>query len=73
MAAKVEEIVQDVQLVKVPGQADLMFLREQGGLTAADLHKLLRPCQAAYEANKAAPTVSAHSRFDIVDWLPLDP
>jgi hypothetical protein len=73
LAHKVEEIVEDVQLVKVPGQADLMFLREQGGLSAADLHKLLRPCQAAYEANTVTPTVSPHARFDIVDWLPLDP
>jgi serine/threonine protein kinase len=73
LADQVEEIVEDVQLVKVPGQADLMFLREQGGLTSADLHKLLRPCQAAYEANTATPTISPHARFDIVDWLPLDP
>jgi hypothetical protein len=73
LSNKVEEIVADVQIVKVPGQADLMFLREQGGLTAADLHKLLRPCQAAYEANIAVPTMSPHARFDINDWLPLDP
>ncbi|MEI7683434.1 MAG: tubulin-like doman-containing protein [Planctomycetota bacterium] len=73
LAHKVEEIVKDVQLVKVPGQADLMFLREQGGLTAADLHKLLRPCQAAYQASNAAPSMSPHARFDVVDWLPLDP
>ncbi len=73
LAGQVEKIVPDVQLVKVPGQADLMFLREQGGLSAADLHKLLRPCQAAYEANRMAPVGSPHARFDIVDWLPLDP
>jgi hypothetical protein len=73
LAGQVEEIADDAQLVKVPGQTDLMFLCEQGGLTAADLHKLLRPCQAAYEAHSAAPTISPHARFDIVDWLPLDP
>lgn len=73
LAGKVEEIVKDVQLVKVPGQADLMFLREQGGLSAVDLHKLLRPCQAAYEAANGTPAASPHARFDVVDWLPLDP
>ena len=52
---------------------DLMFLREQSSLTADDLHKLLKPCRAAYEANVGAPTLSPHARFDCIDWLPLDP
>lgn len=73
LGKKVEEIVENVQLVKVPGQTDLMFLREQGGLSADALHKLLRPCQSAYQSTNAAPAMSPHARFDIVDWLPLDP
>ena len=32
----------DIKFVRVPGQADLMFLREQNSLTAADLRPLLR-------------------------------
>jgi eukaryotic-like serine/threonine-protein kinase len=73
LSSKVEEIVDNVNLVRVPGQADLMFLREQGSLRADDLHRLLKPCRLAYEAYAGAPNVSPHSRFDIVDWLPLDP
>lgn len=63
----------DIQHVRVPGQSDLMLCREQGCLTAQDLQKLLKPCRAAYEAIAAAPTASPHARFDITDWLPLDP
>ena len=73
LASKVEEIVDNVNLVRVPGQADLMFLREQGSLRADDLHRLLKPCRVAYESYAGAPNVSPHSRFDVVDWLPLDP
>jgi hypothetical protein len=63
----------NVHHVRVPGQSDLMFLCEQGGLSAADVHKLLRPCRAAYDGVANSPVTSPHARFDIVDWLPLDP
>lgn len=64
---------EDINHVRVPGQADLMFLCEQGCLTAADIHKLLKPCRAAYEGLANMPSTSPHARFDIQDWLPLDP
>lgn len=63
----------DIRLVRVPGQSDLMFLREQGGLGAADFEPLLRLCRTAYEATVNSPNTSPHARFDILDWLPIDP
>jgi serine/threonine protein kinase len=69
----VHEAFPHIHHVRVPGQADLMFLREQGCLTAADLQRLLKPCRAAYDALAPTPLSSPHSRFDILDWLPLDP
>jgi hypothetical protein len=63
----------DLRVVRVPGQADLMFCREQGFLTIDDLQRLLRPCRPAYEALAGAPHSSPHARCDIVDWVPLDP
>jgi hypothetical protein len=66
-------LFRDVRLVRVPGQADLMFLREQGSLNAADLRPLLRACRAAYESVNGAPVTSPHARFDCTDWLPLEP
>jgi eukaryotic-like serine/threonine-protein kinase len=62
-----------VQLVNVPGQADLMFCRDQSGLSAEDLAHLLRNCRKAYGESAAVPNVSPHARFDIQDWTPLDP
>jgi len=63
----------EIRHVRVAGQSDLMLCREQGQLTAQDLQKLLKPCQAAYENLAGAPNTSPHARFDILDWLPLDP
>jgi hypothetical protein len=62
-----------VQLVNVPGQADLMFCRDQNGLSAEELARVLRNCRKVYEESAAVPNSSPHARFDIQDWTPLDP
>ncbi len=66
-------VLPDLQLVRVPGQAHLMFCQEQGFLSADDLQQFLRPCRRAYEDLNTVPQASPHARFDILDWLPLDP
>jgi eukaryotic-like serine/threonine-protein kinase len=63
----------NLDLVRAPGQADLMFCREQDSLALEDIRPLLRSCRSAYEESKTVPTSSPHARFDIVDWAPLDP
>jgi serine/threonine protein kinase len=62
-----------IHLVNVPGQADLMFCREQGDLTLEDLEKILTNCRGAYAETAVVPQSSPHARFDIQDWIPLDP
>ncbi len=63
----------ELRLVRVPGQSDLMFLCEQGNLTYDDLTTLLKPCRAAYDGAAGAQVTSPHARFDVIDWLPLEP
>src|SRR5262249_48974752 len=41
-----QQVVKDLQIVRVPGQAHLMFAREQGYLSSEDLEGLLRPAHA---------------------------
>jgi hypothetical protein len=65
--------IPDLKVVRVAGQADLMFCREQACLTMQDLQRLLKPCRVTYDNLAANPTSSAHARFDITDWVPLDP
>jgi hypothetical protein len=66
-------VLAGLQVVRVPGQADLMFCREQGPLGFDDLGRILKPCRAAYEGAAAVPQASPHARFDILDWMPLAP
>ena len=55
----------ELHQVKVPGQADLMFCRDQGTLGAQDLERVLKLSRLAYEASANNPQSSAHARFDI--------
>jgi hypothetical protein len=68
-----QKVMAELQVVRVPGQADLMFCREQGPLGLDDLERVLKPCRAAYEESATVPQVSPHARFDILDWMPLAP
>jgi serine/threonine protein kinase len=72
-AEEAQEAVAGLHLVNVPGQADLMFCREQAELSLEDLDPVLRSCRAAYEQAVNVPQTSPHARFDIQDWMPLDP
>ena len=62
-----------LELIRVPGQDDLMFCREQGNLGMQGLQREFQPCRRAYEQSATVPSLSPHSRFDIMDWVPLDP
>ena len=72
-AEHARKLLPEVQLVRVPGQSDLMFCREQGGLTQEELERILAPCRDAYREASSLPGTSPHSRFDTRDWIPLDP
>jgi hypothetical protein len=62
-----------LHIIRVPGQAHLLFCREQNNLAPEDLPRFFEPCRAAYEAASTVPSISPHARFDIIDWVPLDP
>jgi hypothetical protein len=68
-----QQVLPELQLLNVPGQADLMFCREQPELTLEDLERMLHACRPAYEESAPVPNSSPHARFDIQDWMPLDP
>ncbi len=68
-----QRVLDDLQLVNVPGQADLMFCREQSDLSIEDLDRILTASRAAYRDAASVPHSSPHARFDIQDWMPLDP
>jgi serine/threonine protein kinase len=67
------EAIAGIHLVNVPGQADLMFCREQGGYNDEEFQRILQACQPAYVELARVATASPHARFDIQDWAPLEP
>jgi hypothetical protein len=67
------QAVPGIEVVRVPGQADLMFCREQGYLTPDDLHRVFHSCRQSYDELRPVLTHSPHARFDILDWVPLNP
>jgi hypothetical protein len=69
----VRKKIPDMKVVKAPNQSDLMFCREQGCLSLEDLMRFLHPCLSAYEASTNVPNTSPHARFDVVDWVPIEP
>jgi hypothetical protein len=70
---KAKNTVPTLELVLVTGQADLMFCREQGFMTAEDMRAYFKHCRQAYDDLSVVPNSSPHARFDITDWSPLDP
>ncbi len=73
LGEEARQAVPSLHLVRVAGQADLMYCREQGFLSSEDVQRLLNHCRPAYQELSTVPGSSPHARFDITDWVPLDP
>jgi hypothetical protein len=73
LAEQARQAVPGLEVVLVPGQADLMFCREQGSLRPEEIRRVFQGCRQAYEERVLSPTSSPHARFDFNDWVPLDP
>ncbi|WP_439620770.1 tubulin-like doman-containing protein [Gemmata sp.] len=71
-AALVKQTLHGATTLPVNGSAtDLMFCREHGALTVAELAELLADCQDSYYAAIEDPQNSPHSRHDVTEWLPI--
>jgi eukaryotic-like serine/threonine-protein kinase len=67
------QVIPNLHVLKVAGQADLMFCREQGYLSIEDMEHVFRACRAAYAETAVVVGASPHARFDVTDWVPLAP
>lgn len=73
MSMALQVAMPNVTHVKVAGQSDLMFCRDYGPINIRDLCRIFKICSNAYNGLANTPNSSPHSRFDILDWMPLDP
>jgi hypothetical protein len=68
-----QAVVAGLQVVPTGALTESTFVREQGCMPLEELKQLLQVSRAAYEETAAQPPVSSHARFDILEWVPLEP
>jgi hypothetical protein len=54
-------------------QTELSVCREQDCLNLAEFQQLLNLSRMAYQEKAPQPPTSPHARFDVTEWLPLEP
>ena len=47
--------------------------REGDNLTLVELEEILNHARRAYQEMAPQPATSPHARFDVGEWLPLEP
>jgi len=73
LAEEVRQALPGIKVLPTAGQtSDIAVCREQSRLASKDLEGILGHCQEAYRELAARPSSSPHSRFDIIEWMPLD-
>jgi hypothetical protein len=74
LAAEVSAKIPMIKTLHALGQtSDVMVCREQTNIASAmNLKEMLHLCHEAYVELSARPSTSPHSRFDILEWMPLD-
>jgi hypothetical protein len=68
-----QQALPGVQVVQIAVQTELSVCREQDCLTLTELQQLLNLSRMAYQEKAPQPATSPHARFDIAEWLPLEP
>jgi hypothetical protein len=68
-----QQTLPHVQVVRMNDPTDLLICREQTQVALTDLQEMLDFCKTAYFQQVVSPQNTPHSRYDILDWIPLDP
>jgi hypothetical protein len=72
-AAEAQKSLPDMHLLGGSSPHDITFCSEQGFLVQTELQPLLPLCRSAYKQLATSPPHSPHSRYDVGEWLPLEP
>ena len=62
-----------LEVVPTGALTESTFVREQSAMSLDELKQVLQVSRAAYEEVAAQPPVSSHARFDVLEWVPLEP
>jgi hypothetical protein len=72
LAVQAQEAITGLQIITGTEPSHLMICREQSFIRRADLKGVLEACRAAYDDIAHTPSTSPHSRFDILEWTPIE-
>jgi hypothetical protein len=68
-----QALVPGLEVVPTGALTESTFVREQSAMSLEELKQVLQVSRAAYEEVAAQPPVSSHARFDVLEWVPLEP
>ncbi len=72
LGEEARQLYSELQVISAPAlTTDLMICREQPNLPEQELKQLIQACQGAYDELCLSPQTSPHSRFDVIEWIPL--
>ena len=73
LAEELRPYLPTARILHAQGQtSDIIYCREQRCLSSDDLNDVLSHCRDAYVDMIKRPDNSPHSRFDVMEWLPLN-
>jgi len=73
LAHKAQRAIPRLQAVFTPSLAEMTICREGDNLTLSELQQILNYGRLAYQEWAPQPPVSPHARFDVPEWLPVEP
>jgi eukaryotic-like serine/threonine-protein kinase len=62
-----------LQPVFTPSPAEMTICREGDNLSLGEFQQILNYARRSYQEMAPQPPVSPHARFDVAEWLPLEP
>jgi eukaryotic-like serine/threonine-protein kinase len=60
-------------VVRTDTRTEMTFCREQAGISQSEFQKMLDLCRMSYQELAPQPATSPHARFDVLEWVPLEP
>jgi serine/threonine protein kinase len=73
LAKAAQQALPRLQPVYTPSLAELTVCREGDNLSLTELDDILNHPRRAYQELAPQPPTSPHARFDVAEWLPLEP
>jgi serine/threonine protein kinase len=68
-----QQAIPSLHVLHTASPTELAICREQDCLTLTELQQLLKQSRLAYQEKAPQGPTSPHARFDVLEWMPLEP